>query len=225
MIKPALRHAVVLRCDHSPPHPLSTTVRRWRGAQHDVAATHNIAPCPALLLLLAECWLLLLLFAVPCCCCWRCCCSGSPLQLPLLSSGPNMLHRYHHGAHVPLHVHRHDLDRCGSRREGERGGGGDEGEEGDGVAGQADDALAQLGAGVGGGGSHDDVAAVEGAGEAADLCRIYDDDDDASPAHHTVTGHRGVDCAAAHRSHCAFLARCAASLRYVVGTISRQYDT
>ena len=34
----ASRHAVVLRSDHSPPHPLSTTVRRWRGAQHEVAA-------------------------------------------------------------------------------------------------------------------------------------------------------------------------------------------
>ena len=59
------------------------------------------------------CWLLLLLLlAMSCCCCWCCCCySGSPLQLPLLplTSGPSVLHRHHHAAHVPLHVHRHDV--------------------------------------------------------------------------------------------------------------------
>ena len=66
------------------------------------------------------CWLLLLLFAISCRCCCRCggccryrrcCCSHSPLPLlPLLPpSGPSMLHRHHHGAHVPLHVHRHDV--------------------------------------------------------------------------------------------------------------------
>ena len=34
---------------------------------------------------------------------------GSPLHLPLLlTSGPSVLHR-HHAAHVPLHVHRHDV--------------------------------------------------------------------------------------------------------------------
>ena len=38
VVKHASRHAVVLRSEHSPPHPLSTTVRRWRGAQHEVAA-------------------------------------------------------------------------------------------------------------------------------------------------------------------------------------------
>ena len=59
----ASQHAVVLRSDHSPPHPLSTTVRRWRGAQHEVAATQSRAhpPRPALLLLL----LLLLVLLAP----------------------------------------------------------------------------------------------------------------------------------------------------------------
>ena len=70
VVKHASRHAVVLRSEHSPPHPLSTTVRRWRGAQHEVAATPTIAhpprPAPLLLLLLAAaasppCHLVLLL--------------------------------------------------------------------------------------------------------------------------------------------------------------------
>ena len=57
VVKHALRHAVVLRSEHSPPHPLSTTVRRLRGAQHEVAATQAIVhrpprPAPLLLLLL-----------------------------------------------------------------------------------------------------------------------------------------------------------------------------
>ena len=98
LIKHASRHAVVLRSDHSPPHPLSTTVRRWRGAQHEVAATQTVAhpPRPALLLPL-----LLAAAASPPC-------HLVPLLLPL-TSGPSVLHRHHHAAHVPLHVHRHDV--------------------------------------------------------------------------------------------------------------------
>ena len=62
------------------------------------------SPCSAAPLLL------LLLLAISCCCCWHCCCPGSPLQLPLMpTSGPSVLHRHHHAAHVPLHAHRHDV--------------------------------------------------------------------------------------------------------------------
>ena len=72
MVKHALRHAVGLRSEHSPPHPLSTTVRQWRGAQHEDAATQTTIahpPRPALLLLLvaaasSPCHLLLPLLAL-----------------------------------------------------------------------------------------------------------------------------------------------------------------